>query len=357
MKVLIAYPNNVAVDNPFVRTLKNGLEDIGCDISWGLNEFWNYTTKYDIIHIQWPNSVIANWAPTNIEVLKLEKHIAEIKKHSKLVYTRHNERPHYSQNQNILKCYEIVEQNADAIVHLGDYGITEFKEQMQNENIKHFVIPHHIYEKEYDNSITQQAARTKLGIPQNKFVVLTFGAYRNEEEVEMVLSEFAALNLENKYLLAPRMHNIYIKGINRLIFLRWLKGKSISMKLKKQNVYVCSAFVSDDLLPYYFSAPDVVLIQRKNILNSGNIPMAFFFKKLVVGANVGNVGKLLSETNNIVFEPQVKCSLCNALKEAAIQTSSNIGETNYIYAMQNMNIKTVVAEYLEVYKTMGTNNY
>ena len=352
MKVLIAYPNNVAVDNPFVRTLKDGLEKIGCDISWVLDEFMGYSNKYDIIHIQWPNPVFEILTPTDIGVLKVEKHIAEIKKYSKLVYTRHNERPHYTQNQNVLKCYKIIEQNSDAIVHLGAYGIREFKEQLQNNNNKHFVIPHHIYEEEYDNNITQKEAREKLNIPPNKFVVLTFGAYRDKEEAEMVLSEFAALDMKHKFLLAPRLKNILMKDVNHVFILNWLRSKLISMKLKKQKESFGEAFVSNDLLPYYFSASDVVLIQRKKILNSGNIPMAFFFKKLVVGANVGNVGELLIKTNNMVFNPNETGALCETLKEAEQISSSDIGENNYIFAIQNMNIKTVAKQYLEVYKSV-----
>jgi len=80
--------------------------------------------------------------------------------------------------------------------------------------------------------------------------------------------------------------------------------------------------------------------------------MAFYFKKLVVGANVGNVGELLLKTKNIVFDPNEKGALCKALKEAETKSLSTIGENNYNFAMQYMNIKTVSEQYFEVYKAV-----
>jgi hypothetical protein len=137
MKVLIAYASDIPFDNPFVRTLKKGLESAGCDVNWGLGEFWRNSSKYDVVHIHWPDSLFPNWSPTELEVLFLEQHLQEVRKHAKVVYTRHNEVPHYSQNPNRKKCYEIVERNADAIVHMGNYGLEEFRETLRNDHVEH----------------------------------------------------------------------------------------------------------------------------------------------------------------------------------------------------------------------------
>jgi glycosyltransferase involved in cell wall biosynthesis len=352
MKVLIAYPNNKSMDNPFVRTLKHGLEDAGCNISWGLNEFWNYTSKYDIVHIQWPDSLFVNWSPTDLEVLFLGKHINEIKKHAKIVYTRHNEVPHIQLNPNKKKCYDIIEKNADAIVHLGNYGIDTLKEKLQNYQIKHFVIPHHIYENEYDNSISQQEARTRLNIPLRKFVILTFGTYRNAEEVHMVLDEYKKMKIKHKYLLAPRLRKTLINEAKKKHILKWIKDRIVLLKFKIQGISMGNDFVSDDKVSYYFAASDIVLIQRLNIMNSGNVSMAFYFSKPVVGANVGNMGDLLIKTNNYVFNPYEKDALCKAIYNIKKNQPSSTGDENYKFAMRFLNLKTVATQYIEVYKSL-----
>lgn len=66
-------------------------------------------------------------------------------------------------------------------------------------------------------------------------------------------------------------------------------------------MYKLQAGANDELidncdLPYYMAASDVIFIQRKDILNSGNVPLAFLYHKVVVGPKVGNIGELLSET-------------------------------------------------------------
>ena len=352
MKVLIAYPDNNLNDNPFVRTLKKGLENLGCDISCNREEFWNYTDKFDIIHIQWPDSLFTNWSPSDQEILSLEKHIKEIKKHSKIVYTRHNEVPHYAQNPNKLKAYNIIEKNADAFVHMGSYGIEELKQKLDNRNIKHFIIPHHIYENEYDNSISQQDARKRLNIPSYKYVILTFGTYRNTKEVEMVLNEFKKLKIKHKLLLAPRLKKILINGTIKKNILKWIRDKILLLTFKMQGISMGSDFITDDRLADYFASADVVLIQRLNALNSGNIPLAYYFSNPVVGANVGNMGELLIKTNNIVFNPYEKDALCKAIYNVKKNQPSSTGNENYTYAMQFLNLETVAKQYIEVYKSI-----
>ena len=45
----------------------------------------------------------------------------------------------------------------------------------------------------------------------------------------------------------------------------------------------------------------MAFIHRVSILNSGNLPMAFFAGMPVLGPNVGNVGNILEDTNNAIF--------------------------------------------------------
>ena len=344
MKILLAYPNR-ELDNPFVKTLYTGLLALGCEIIMDLDEFWGNYAKYDIIHINWPQSLFVSWNPTNVEVLFLERIIKEIKEKSiKIVYTRHNEIPHYSTSGLKLRCYQIIEQNADAIVHLGDYGVEVLRKII---NCKHYIVPHHIYDKNYTNSLTKREARSKLGISNKKYVILTFGAFRDKEEVDLVLSAYTQIKIKNKYLLAPRIGITLglIKTIQNFI-MRTIQKLSNKTKMEFDK------FVSDSDLPVYFSAADVVLIQRNKILNSGNLPMAFFFKKLVIGPNIGNVGIILKKTNNIVFEPSNKNSLIRALERSFHYINNEIGESNYSFATNYWNTDIIAHKYLEIYREL-----
>jgi glycosyltransferase involved in cell wall biosynthesis len=108
--------------------------------------------------------------------------------------------------------------------------------------------------------------------------------------------------------------------------------------------------IKDEDVPFYFAAADVVLIQRKQILNSGNVPTAFLFKKVVVGPDTGNVGEILKDTGNPTFNSTEDRTITNALEKAFLLEKQGLGEKNYNYACQNWNIQKVAGEYKKVYK-------
>ena len=98
----------------------------------------------------------------------------------------------------------------------------------------------------------------------------------------------------------------------------------------------------------YFCAADVVLIQRLDILNSGNLPMAFHAGKVVVGPYVGNVGQILRETGNFTFDPHDTRSVVSALQKALTETTK--GKENRTYATEHWSSERVAATLLKFYQ-------
>lgn len=353
MKVLLAFPNNITQSNPFVKVLYWGLQQAGCDVTWDLEEFWNNASHYEIIHVQWPDSLFKSWNPSQQDVARLFTHIQSIKKHSKLVYTRHNERPHFTANEKKSECYSIIEQNADAIIHLGNSGVEQYK-KINNTSAYHFIIPHHIYEGEYNMSISKSQARTKLQIPQESFTILSFGAFRDPSEASLILSAFDKIKKKEKYLLSPRLEEVDLKKCYPKNWrFDWRHFKRIPIDIEYDKIHFGQTFISDKMLPYYFNASDLVIIQRTNTLNSGNIPLAFLFKKAVIGPNVGNIGELLKQSNNPVFNPNVSNSLANIINAASKLSLESIGEANYQLAIRDFNVRLSAERYLAVYKALA----
>ena len=101
-------------------------------------------------------------------------------------------------------------------------------------------------------------------------------------------------------------------------------------------------------LPYYMAASDVIFIQRKDILNSASIPLAFLFHKVVIGPNIGNIGEILQDTGNPVFHPDNQFDIIRAL-EAARQLSAR----RNAYAIENMNSGKIGKEYAELYRNLA----
>lgn len=353
MKVLIAFPNNITQSNPFVKILYYGLRQAGCDVTWDLDEFWNNPSKYDIIHIHWPDSLFKAWAPNAQDIERLEDHIALIKNQSKIVYTRHNECPHFTSNEYKSKSYSVIEQNADAIVHLGDADLDTFKKKLRKYRTFHFIIPHHIYEGEYNLNISKLDARNKLGIPQDSFSILAFGAFRDTKEVSLLLSAFDLTKVAKKYLIAPRMQtndlNFFYPRKSKF---DWLRFKRVPKNIEYNRIHFGKQFTTDEMVPLYFIASDVIVIQRTNSLNSGNIPLAFLFKKAVIGPDIGNMGELLKKTNNILFDPKNPNSLPAAINLASELPLDRIGNENFELAERDFNVSLTAIKYIEVYKIL-----
>ena len=100
------------------------------------------------------------------------------------------------------------------------------------------------------------------------------------------------------------------------------------------------------------AASDVIFIQRKDILNSASIPLAFLFHKVVIGPNIGNIGEILQDTGNPVFHPDNKFDIIRALETARQLSARRKGEDNYAYAIENMNSGKIGKEYAELYRNL-----
>lgn len=328
-KILIVYPDSSSIANPFVRTLteeleKNHLIDISLDL------FWNKKKHYDIIHFHWPEAIF-NWImPDEKKLIKLEETIKFWKNRNvNFVYTRHNIISHTKINLDISKkLYHIIEKNSNYIVHMGRTSIKQFS-KIENTKINHIIIPHHIYRKYESPWINKERALDYLHLPQNYLIILAFGYFRNNEEKEWCLKAFKAIKNKKKILLAPRFGDL---AVNKLP--------------QNKNLRLENKFVDNNELPYYFIAADIVFIQRLEILNSGNVPMAFLFNKKVVGPDLGNVGEILKKTNNYTFIPRNIHTIQKAFEKAVSTEECN----NYKYAIKNWGTRHIANKYRKLYE-------
>lgn len=353
MKVLIVFDVQKETDNLFVSTLCQTIYQQGVDIHCSLLDFWeDNSTQYNIIHFQWPEEVVG-WTCTKYSVIHQLKERFEYFKAQgcRFVYTRHNERPHY-QNEIIEKAYHLIESYSNIVVHMGTYSSYTFAQEYPNK--KNIIIPHHIYQHVYSETLSRKEARTYLRLPQNGFIVTAFGKFRNKEEIAMTLKGFASFKCNHKFLVAPRLlpfsrNPRYHNPIKRLLSLAGYFLVPCFLRIKHIYAGMSDQLIDNDILPYYLAASDVILIQRKQILNSGNVPLAFQFGKVVVGPAIGNIKEWLQSTGNPLFNPNDILSIGNALNKARQLVAKDKGKENYQYACKKMNQERVAKMYIEAY--------
>lgn len=278
------------------------------------------------------------------------------------MYTRHNVRPHDA-DEVTGRAYDIIEEQSDVVVHMGRYSRDEFA--AKHADSRNVIIPHPIYQYTYKEDISMERARQYLNLPQEAFIVTSFGKFRNREERRMVTGAFRKWDEAKKFLLAPRLYPF--SRFNRYgsnFFKRWTSRTGYYLlipllnRLRRMHTGTrMHAGASDEPidncdLPYYMAASDVIFIQRKDILNSASIPLAFLFHKVVIGPNIGNIGEILQDTGNPVFHPDNKFDIIRALEAARQLSARRKGEDNYAYAIENMNSGKIGKEYAELYRNL-----
>ena len=347
--------------NLFVPSLANALQKQGCEVVYGLERLWTDDVyDCDIVHFQWPEFVFGSYKQkfSDNDITRMSHRLIQLKeKGIKLFVHVHNLKPHTNKDPNILRLYELLYQHANVIVHMGNYSRDLL--QSQYPNAQHVVVPHHIYDDVYSFNISQEEARQRLHLPTDKKIILSFGKFRNDEERQFVFSlkretvslqitegaNFSHFTLHSSLFLMPGFYRETLHTWNPIKFITRF-FYTINYRLK--GIKFCNEVIPDDLMQCYFCAADVVLIQRLDILNSGNLPMAFHAGKVVVGPDVGNVGQILRETGNFTFDPHDMRSAVSALQKALTETKK--GKENRTYATEHWSSSLIATTLLRYYQ-------
>ena len=347
MRIFITHENPYSSGNPYMYTLMDCICRSHSDVQfgWGTDVFWrDHILSYDIIHFHW-SQVFMNSGRTKHTLEELRERLDFLKKRGiKIVSTCHDLQAHYSDCASFSDALGIVYENSEAIFHLGEYSKKLFEERYPL--AKHFLLPHHLYNTVYNNFPTKEESIEKLGLNNDNIYILCFGAFRDEEEREPILSLAKRMHNRKVYILAPSFINMRrkfkfgvcpTKSFLKILYYRirfhiCCSGKSVVP-------------ISDDLLPYYYGASDLVLIQRKKILNSGNVIMPLLFERIVVGPDVGNVGGFLKEYGFPTFNVNEPDSVYKAVISGLERKNSNISRNEALSRLSTEKISQMQYEY------------
>ncbi len=350
MKIYQTVPNPYLDANQYVMTLMDGIDNLHNDVEWGwgVEKFWmSDIFDYDIIHIHWPEALL--WY--NRTPMQVDKRLLKLKGFGKkIVSTCHNMEPHYCSDINRNDIYDIVYRKSDMILHLENYSKEIMKEKYPN--VKQMLLPHHTYDTIYHSIPNREEACRKLCLNPKYRYVICFGAFRDDEERLMVKNVANKLRNKGVFFIAPAYksleeHNYYDWVLHRCEKIKYHYYDHIIMSGKTQNPVTVS------MTPYYYAVADIALIQRKKILNSGNVPLAFLMKKVVVGPDSGNVGLLLKESGNPTFDVNDDNSVLEAINRGFELSKENYGEKNYNYAVSHFSTAIISEQLYDIYISLN----
>ena len=360
MRVLVA--NIPLPQNRFLVDLN---QKIGrqTDLTHDEKLFWNCQGEFDVLHLHFPEYLTFLHEEQYVRGLTDEL-IAETERRlrwwgsrAKLIVTRHVLLPHDAlKDPQWEKMYEVVYRNVHGVVHFASASVTEFQQRYQKTAFAfgqpmHCVIPHHNYSS-LPNTISRSEARRKLGVADDRHVMLVFGAIRNFEERDLILSTFNGLNVPRKMLLVSRWKE-------QLAKVRWIRLKYWLRDLNRlyyqlhPQYHFNYGFVEEADTQVWLNAADVLFIPRLKVLNSGNITLGMTFAKVVVGPDSWDVGQLLRETGNPVFDPDRPATAIQAMERGfQLAAEQKVGPANQQLALGQWTAEQCAERYLDFFQAV-----
>jgi hypothetical protein len=357
MRVLVA---NIALPaNRFLVDLNLSLSHF-CEVDHS-DDFWNKRGDYDVLHLHFPEYL--TFAHQDAYRRGLQDDLIEATaerlgwwgERAKLVITRHVLLPHDAlRDPQWEKMYETVYRHVHAVVHFASASVHEFRDRYRNTHFHHgeplhAIIPHHNYAS-LPNTVSRTHARRCLGVNDTKKILLVFGAIRNFEERDLILSTFHHLNVPGKLLLVSTWKE-------QLAKVRWIRLKYWIRDLKRLYFRLHPqyrfnyGFVEEADTQLWLNAADVLFIPRLKVLNSGNITLGMTFGKVVVGPDSWDVGQLLRETGNPVFDPDRPETAVEAVEQGfRLAAEGRRGPENQRLALSEWSAAQCARQYLQVFE-------
>ena len=273
--------------HPYLRILYTNLTRLNCkirSISPRLLIFHLLRDKYcRIIHLHWIEHIFRHksYFRTFIRGIKfiIEFFFIKYVMRKRLVFTIHNLFPHerihpYLENW----FFRVVLSLSNAIIAHNNYTKIVLTKYYKLDSKKIHVIPHGNFIHYYPSNMSKDQARKKLGIPNDKIVILFLGAirrYKGLEDLLHVLDKILSLT-DNFYIMIcgkpmdQKLANIIIN------FCKRHSNKCLTM-LK---------FIPDEEIQLYINASDVGIIPYKQVTTSGSALLFLSFGKPVIVPNL-----------------------------------------------------------------------
>ncbi|MEX2601720.1 MAG: hypothetical protein WD355_08735 [Balneolaceae bacterium] len=359
--LLIPYDiNTTGLRNPYLFQLLRALEfqPEPLQIQHGFGWLKEERGKYDVIHLHWPEELVNSMIPgsfseeglTEGQIESLLNLLLRWKERgSALVLTVHNEQPHKNHSAMSRELYRRIFGLADLFIHMGEESVNRVAALFPEESAgkPYHIIPHGDYSI-FPDTISRAAAREQLRIHPDQPVMLTFGAIRSSEELDLGIDAFKKGSPEDSlYLIAGKIPYPYRSDWRHFTSRR-------KLFLNRGRVRTVEAVIPPEEVQLYLNASDLLFIPRFRALNSGNVALGFTFGKVVAGPEYGVIGEMLQHRQNPVFNPDDPASVAAAVREGFRLAGMNRGEENRSWCREYLGWERLASLYMDAYREAGS---
>lgn len=144
--------------------------------------------------------------------------------------------------------------------------------------------PHPLYDN-FSDAVSREEALAKLGLDPEYKYLLFFGFIREYKGLDWLLTAFAD----------PRLREFRIKLLVAGEY--YTSGEKYERIIRDSQLENCvvmhTHFIADQMVPYYFSAADLIVQPYKSATQSGVTQVAYHFEKPILVTNVGGLGEIV----------------------------------------------------------------
>jgi len=219
--------------------------------------------------------IVRYWLPLMGPAFGTVLRLAKRNRHTRVIAITDNVQPH-EKRPGDTAFTRYFTRACDAFICMSEKVLADLRPFLKQQPV--IKADHPLYDN-FGDAITRSDARRKLGIDENKPLLLFFGFIRKYKGLDILLRAM-------KELQDPRMR-LLVAG-------EFYDDASEYLDLVKQlgiagQVIFHSDFIPNEQVKDYFCAADVVVQPYRNATQSGVIPIAYHFERPMIVTNVGGL--------------------------------------------------------------------
>jgi O-antigen biosynthesis protein len=267
-----------------------------------------------IFHLHWTNYILKNaQSLTEAEkfknqfIAKLFEFLAE---GGNFIWTIHNTIPHdCSYLRQEIELRNIICTAAQKIHIHSAKSLPEIQKYINLPLEKVQIIPHGNYVGVYPNNVNRVQARQRFGLSEKQTVFMFLGQIRKYKGIGNLIYAFSQIQLD-----FPNTHLLIAGMPKEPMELEALIANSEA----KNKITLIQQYISGEMLQWFFSAVDVVVLPYRKILTSGSMLNAMSFGRPVIAPRVGMTEEIISDGHNgFLYELGKMESLIQAMSKIA----------------------------------------
>lgn len=272
--------------NPYNGELYRAIQRTGARVR-DLDYARLLTERTDVIHLHWPDLSFLAGPRRYLHIARLSLFYGSLaltrRKGTVLVWTVHNIAAHEERSTPALRAAaeRLLLANVDGIIGLSDDGVAAAREAYPAlREVPAAVTPHGHYRDVYDLAVDRAAARTLLGLPLDRPLIVTVGQIRPYKNIPRLIRLFRDADLDAGLLVAGRVAPAD------------LVAELQEAAAGDERVTLDLRFVPDAELPVLLAAADLVVLPYSRIQNSGSAILALSADRPVLVPDLGALGEL-----------------------------------------------------------------